>query len=162
MPEEKQEIKHLVRIANTDLDGRKHVLYALAKIKGVGINFAHAVCKVTKVSPTKKIGLISEEDIKKLSDAVAKPLEHGLPIWFLNRRKDLETGKDMHFITSELQFAIENDIKFMKKIKCYKGVRHMLGQPVRGQRTRSHFRRNKGKVNLGVRLSPGVKKGGKT
>jgi ribosomal protein S13 len=49
----------------------------------------------------------------------------------------------------------------MKKIKCYKGVRHMLGQPVRGQRTRSHFRANKGKASLGVRLSSGAKKGGR-
>lgn len=162
MPEEIKEIKHLVRIANTDLDGRKHVPYALAKIKGVGIMFANAICEVTKINKREKIGNLSDADMKKLTEAVAKPLMLGLPSWMLNRRKDPETGKDMHLITSELQFSIENDIKMMKKIKSYKGVRHMLGQPVRGQRTRSHFRRNKGKVNLGVRLSPGIKKGGKT
>lgn len=160
MPEEVKELKHLVRIANTDLDGRKHVVYALEKIKGVGINFAHAICKVTKINPATKIGALSDEDIKKLIEATLKPAELGLPVWFLNRRKDLETGKNMHLLTSELQFTIENDIKLMKKIKSYKGIRHMMGQPVRGQRTRSHFRRNKGKVNLGVRRAPGVKKGG--
>ena len=44
------ELKHLVRIANTDLDGKKTIAFALAKIKGVGIPFAHAACRVAKIS----------------------------------------------------------------------------------------------------------------
>jgi small subunit ribosomal protein S13 len=56
----------------------------------------------------------------------------------------------MHLITTELDLTIDNDLKRMKKVKSYKGVRHMLGQPVRGQRTKSNFRKNKGKVSLGV------------
>ena len=67
----------------------------------------------------------------------------------LNRRNDPEDGSDKHLLSSDLKFTVENDIKMMKKIKCYKGVRHSLGQPVRGQRTKSNFRRNKGKV-MGV------------
>ena len=50
-------------------------------------------------------------------------------------------------------------MKTQKKIKGYKGIRHMLGQPVRGQRTRGNFRKNKGKV-MGVKLAAGTKKGG--
>jgi small subunit ribosomal protein S13 len=74
----------------------------------------------------------------------------------VNRRYDYETGQNKHLLSGDLQYTIENDIKMMKKMKCYKGVRHILGQPVRGQRTRSNFRRNKGKV-MGVKRSSGAK-----
>jgi small subunit ribosomal protein S13 len=50
-----------------------------------------------------------------------------------------------------LKFAKENDVKMMKKIKSYRGLRHQWSLPVRGQRTKSNFRRNKGKGSLGVK-----------
>ena len=150
------ELKHLVRIANTDLDGRKNIAFVLAAIKGVGIPLAHAVCRVAKVNVHAKVGALSDSDVKKIEEIVKDPVKAGLPSWLFNRRRDYETGKDRHVISGDLQFNTENDIKMMKKIKCYKGVRHMLGQPVRGQRTRSNFRKNKGKV-MGVRRSSGAK-----
>ena len=157
------ELRHLVRIANTDLDGKKTIAFALAKIKGVGIPFAHAACRVAKISVEKKSGALSDAEIKKIEEVIKDPIKAGLPPWFVNRRYDYETGQNKHLLSGDLQFAIENDIKIMKKIKTYKGVRHMLGQPVRGQRTRSNFRKNKGKV-LGVRRSATAKAstGGKT
>lgn len=162
MPETKEpELKYLVRVTDTDLDGKMTTLYALSRIRGVGVMFAHAVCRVTQVDGSKRIGALSDSDIKKLDQAIRSPQDAGLPRWLLNRRFDPETGQDKHLLTSDLQFSIENDIKFMKRTKTYKGVRHMLGQPVRGQRTRSNFRVNKGKV-MGVKVSAGSKKGGKT
>ena len=68
----------------------------------------------------------------------------------LNRRKNYDDGKDYHIIGGNLSFAEDNDLKRMKKTRSYKGVRHGLGLPVRGQKTRSNFRKNKGKVSLGV------------
>jgi len=62
----------------------------------------------------------------------------------------------MHLVTSELDFAKSNDIRLLKKIKAYRGVRHMYGLPVRGQRTRSNFRRNKGKP-MGVMRNKAAK-----
>lgn len=156
-----QELKYLVRIADTDLDGRKHLLYALTKIKGVSVMMANAVCALVGIDSNSQIGLLSDEQIKKISDCVEHPLEHGCPAWLVNRRWDRESGKNAHALGTELIIAVDNDIKRMKKIKCYKGVRHMMGQPVRGQRTRSNFRKNKGKVKLGV-LTAGKKKGGTT
>ncbi len=150
------ELKHLVRIANTDLDGKKTIGYALNKIKGVGIPFAHAVCRIANVNINKKAGALSDAETKKIEDIVRNPIKSGIPSWMINRRYDSETGTDKHLLLGDLQYQIENDIKMMKKIKCYKGVRHILGQPVRGQRTRSNFRRNKGKV-MGVRRSSGAK-----
>ena len=64
-------------------------------------------------------------------------------------------------ITNELIFSKEQDIKFLRRIRCYKGVRHALGLPVRGQRTRSNFRKNKGKAMGVKRAKVGKKAGGK-
>src|SRR3989338_8689832 len=155
-----ENVKQLVRIAETDLNGAKTILYELSKIKGVGISFSNAICNVAKIDSTRKTGSLSPEEIAKLENVMKDPINQGITNWLLNRQKDFETGKDKHVITSDLIFNVENDIKFMKKIKCYKGIRHILGAPVRGQRTRSKFRKNKGKV-IGVKRAKGAKKGGK-
>jgi len=67
-----------------------------------------------------------------------------------NRRRDLETNENKHLIVADLDYTRENDIKRLRKLKTYKGDRHSKGLPARGQRTRSNFRKNKGKVTLGV------------
>jgi small subunit ribosomal protein S13 len=142
--------RHIVRIANTDLKGDKNINMALHKIKGIGFMFSNFVCYAAKVDPRKITGTISDAEAQKLEDVIRNPAKYNCPVWLLNRRKDYETGQDMHLITTELDLTIDNDLKRMKKVKSYKGVRHMLGQPVRGQRTKSNFRKNKGKVSLGV------------
>ncbi len=146
----KQELRHLVRVANTDINGNKIVLYALKKIRGVGINFAHAALKVLKIDPSRRIGYLSDAELKSIEEAVRTPQKFHIPKWLYNRQKDPETGNELHLLGTELMLTQDGDIKNMKRIKCYKGVRHILGQPVRGQRTRSNFRKNKGKVKLGV------------
>ena len=147
-------LKYLVRVANTDLEGGKMVLYGLRKIRGINTMFANAVCVVAGVDPCKKAGYLTDEEVSRLNQAIASPLAKGIPVWMVNRRKDPETGEDMHTITGDLQFYRENDIKMMKKIKCYKGVRHIFNLPCRGQRTKSNFRKtkSKGKSAIGVRL----------
>ncbi len=151
------EFKHLIRIANTDLEGKKAVVYALKDVRGIGVPLANAICQVAKIDGMSKVGNLSEVDVKKIDEIIKSPDMHGIPSWMFNRRRDLDTGMDKHVITNDLIFNRENDIKLMKRIKCYKGVRHSIGQPVRGQRTRSNFRVNKGKV-MGVKTSG--KKGG--
>lgn len=154
-----ENLRHIVRIANTDLKGTKHTMYALSDIKGVGIMLANAVCAAAGMEPTRKVGSLTDEEVRRMDEIIKNPAKFGIPEWLLNRRKDPNTGKDGHVVGNELLFVQENDIKLMKKIKCWKGVRHMLGQPVRGQRTRSKFRRNKGKV-MGVKVAS--KKSGTT
>jgi small subunit ribosomal protein S13 len=144
------DFRHIVRIVNTDIKGEKQVLMGLQKIKGVGFMFSNFICFSSKTNPTTVIGMLTEEQVKKLEDVLRNPAKYNCPDWMMNRRKDCETGQDMHLITTDWDLTIDNDIKRMKKIKSYKGVRHMLGQPVRGQRTKSNFRKNKGKVSLGV------------
>jgi len=158
---EKPKLKHLVRIANTDLKGEKNINVALKSIKGVGMNLANAVCGVAKITKTKKTGELTDEEVQRIEKAIKTPSQYGIPSWMFNRRKDLETGLDKHLITNELIFRKEQDIKLMRKIKCYKGMRHAFGLPVRGQRTRSNFRKNKGKAMGVKRAKVGKKAGGK-
>ena len=130
----------LVRILSTDIPGGKQILAGLTRIKGVGWTLSNAVCNTLGIDKTKKIKDLSKEDINKISTFIKKPK---LPSFLLNRRKDLETGEDRHLVSSDLDLRKEFDIKRLKKIKSYKGFRHATGRPVRGQRTRSHFRKNK-------------------
>ena len=148
--EQKQELKYFVRIANTDLDGNKQIGNSLIKIKGISFMFSNAICNAAGIQKTKKTGYLSDEDVAKIDDILKEPSKYKLPSWLFNRKKDPEDNQDKHLSGTSLTFTQDNDIKMMKKMKSYKGIRHSLGLPVRGQRTRSNFRRNKGKV-MGVK-----------
>ena len=151
--------RHLVRISNTDLDGKKKILDSIRNIKGIGFSFANAICIKTGVSKNEKLGDASDADVKKLQDAINNA-SSGFPQWMLNRRRNLEDDTSSHLVTTDLSYAQDNDIRQMQRIRSYRGIRHMSGAPSRGQRTRSNFRRNKGKV-LGVVKSKTGKTGGK-
>jgi len=144
----KEEFKLIVRIANVDIGGNKKLGYALNKIKGISYSFANAVCLVSGIDKFKKVGDCTDEEVKKLSDVIENPAKYNIPPWLYNRRKDYETGEDKHILSGNLDFIKSNDIRMMKKIKCYKGVRHALGLPVRGQRTKANFRKG---ITLGVK-----------
>lgn len=131
--------QRIVRLLDTDIDGAISIERALCRIKGIRFMFAHAACAATGVSGSKPLGDMSAEEIKRVEGFVRKPL---LPAWLLNRRKE-EQGKDVHRIMADLDLALREDINLMRRIRAYKGIRHELGQPVRGQRTRGSFRKNK-------------------
>ena len=158
---QKQELKYFVRIANTDLDGNRTIRQALTKIKGIGFMFSNAICRAASIDITKKTGYLNDSEVSKIDDILKEPSKFNIPSWLFNRKRDPEDNADKHIIGSNLTFTQDNDIKMMKKIKSYKGIRHMLGLPVRGQRTRSNFRRNKGKV-MGVKRKDTSKSAGKT
>ena len=144
-PEMKHEEKYeekLVRILSEDIEGRMGVYAGLTKIKGVSWGIANAVCKALGLDKSRKIGSLSHEEIKKISEFIKNPK---IPNYLLNRRKDFETGHDKHLTGSDLELQKDFDIKRLKKIKSYRGIRHAAGQPVRGQRTKAHFRKNKPK-----------------
>ena len=146
--EEEQEegFQYIVRMMNTDLDGEKPVTYALTDIKGVGNRVAEAVVKTSGISPNVKIGKLEDDEIDKLEDHINKFVEE-VPDWMMNRKRDPVTGEYTHLFSSQLDMAHREDINRMKKISCYKGVRHERGQKVRGQRTKSNGRTG---MELGV------------
>jgi small subunit ribosomal protein S13 len=74
---------------------------------------------------------------------MSDPGKYSIPGRLLNRRKDADTGRDLHLVTADLTLRTKNDIDFMKNIKSWKGVRHSLGLKVRGQRTKTTGRSGK-------------------
>lgn len=139
------DFRHIVRVHNTDLKGEKPLYLALQKIKGVGENFARATCLLAKVDFMKITGDLSEKETQALETVLDDPLKAGLPKRFINRQEDYETGTDKHLLVADLDFAVDQDIKRLKKMKSNRGLRHHWKLPVRGQRTKSNFRPNKGK-----------------
>ena len=157
----KAEFKHIVRIANVDIPGGKPIKCALTKIKGIGDNFADALCTVSDVNKRTKAGDLSDEEVKRLNASLDNLKQSGIPEWMLNRKKDYETGEDKHLLTGTLLFVHDNDLKRLKKIKSLRGIRHQRKLPVRGQRTRSNFRKTKGKVvGVAKKKAPEGKKTG--
>ena len=143
---ETKELRTIVRIANVDVNGEKPIYHELTKIRGIGTSFSRLICNLVGLSRNIKAGELTEKEIQRIENVISNPEEFGGPEWMLNRRKDPETAGNIHLITSDLKFTQDNDIKLMRKIKSYKGMRHSAGLPVRGQKTKSNFRKNKGKV----------------
>ena len=135
----KDDFKYIVRIANTDLDGDKAVVNALTAIKGVGDRVAEVVVNKTGIPRNEKIGNLSDEDIERLEEHVLELSDH-TPGWLLNKQRDVWTGEDLHLLASEWDMRRQEDINILKKIRCYRGIRHEKGQKVRGQRTKAHGR----------------------
>ena len=133
------ELRKIVRFMDTDIDGTIKTAKALRRIRGVGFTFSRISCMKAGIGEGRKIGELSADELKSLQNAIANP---AVPAFLLNRRKDMETGRDIHLTKIALDFSKREDINLMKRIKCYKGARHELGQPVRGQRTRNSFRTN--------------------
>lgn len=143
--------KHIIRIVNTDIDGKKSIYMALQKIRGIGFMYANAICKLTNIDKATKAGNLSDQQIAKLEQILKTPFQFEMPLWMVNRRHDYEEGQDRHIVTGDLKFVQENDKRRLQKIRSYRGARHAAGLPVRGQRTKSNFRKNKGKVQGVVR-----------
>ncbi|MFH1325787.1 MAG: 30S ribosomal protein S13 [archaeon] len=152
MKEDENEEK-IIRIMSKDIPGRMKIYPGLTRIKGISWAFARVICMILKIDEGRKIGSLTEGEIKKISEFAKKP--ENVPRFLLNRRFDFEEGDDKHYTGSDLELRKDFDIKRLKKIRSYKGIRHLAGLPLRGQRTKGNFRRNKTK-------SVGIKKKGKS
>ena len=135
-----KKIEGIVRILNTDLDANKNLLYGLTGIKGVGYTFSKAVITSLGLDAYRKLGSLTPEEIEKIEDCLKNPQKYNIPSFLFNRRRDPEIGLDIHLVGPDVDIFRSMDIKREIELKTYKGFRHMYGQPVRGQRTRSHFR----------------------
>ncbi len=147
-----QEYRHIVRIAGKDVPGAKKVIIGVSQVRGIGYNFAKAILDVLKIDQNSNIGFLNESQVEEIEKVMRNPSSINVPAWFLNRRKDIDSGENLHLITSDIEFNVRNDIEREKNTNSWRGFRHTYGLKVRGQRTRTTGRKG-GAV--------GVRKGGK-
>ena len=139
---QEDDIKYFVRVGTTDLDGTKSVRVALTGIKGVGRHTSTVISRMAKVDEYASLGRLDEESVNRLRTAVEEYTTK-IPAWMSNRPKDVYTGETKHLFGTDVTLANDEDINLMRKIRCYKGIRHETGQKVRGQRTKSTGRTGK-------------------
>lgn len=125
------------------MDGTKKLVYALTEIKGIGIRLANVIIDRANLHPDTRLGFLTDSEVEHIEDLIEKPSENGIPSWFFNRRKDRETGNNLHLISPDIELQVKSDIERMKKTKSWKGYRHSYGLKVRGQRTKTTGRSQK-------------------
>jgi len=144
--EKDSDFNYIVRIANTDINGEKKITFGLTQIKGIGRRIATLITDAAGIDREIKCGNLTESQLEKINE-ILKNLDKKAPGWMLNHRKDLDTGEDIHLISTDVEMRLRDEINLLKMIRSYKGIRHELGLPVRGQRTRSNSRKE---LALGV------------
>lgn len=149
------EYNHQLRIAGADCRGDWLVSHALTQIKGVGYRLASQICEKADLDPEMRCGFLTDEEIQLIEDILINCSAFGIPSWMLNRQKDLVTGEDIHIISNDLIDTLRIDIEREKKTRSYRGIRHYLGLPVRGQRTKTSGR---GGATIGVSKKKLIKK----
>ncbi|KAK6141343.1 hypothetical protein DH2020_024893 [Rehmannia glutinosa] len=166
-----EEFQHILRVQNTNVDGKQKIMFALTSIKGIGRRFANIVCKKADVDMNKRAGELSNAEIDSLMVIVANPRQFKIPDWFLNRKKDYKDGKFSQVTSNALDMKLRDDLERLKKIRfdfsllgilsrlqCFffiylfffcashrnhRGLRHYWGLRVRGQHTKTTGRRGK-------------------
>lgn len=111
----------MARIAGINVPVQKHTVIALASIYGIGRTRAQAICKAAGVATDAKVRDLSEQEVEALRTEVARFTVEG-----------------------DLRREVSMDIKRLKDLGCFRGVRHRRGLPVRGQRTKTNARTRKG------------------
>ncbi len=111
----------MARIAGVNIPNHKHAEIALTAIYGIGRSNARKICETVGVASSVKIKDITDTDIEKLRDAVAK-----------------------YQVEGDLRREVSMNIKRLMDMGCYRGYRHRRGLPVRGQRTSTNARTRKG------------------
>jgi small subunit ribosomal protein S13 len=152
-----QEYRYILRIMGADVQGTLKTSYAVAEVKGVSASLSNAILKKAGVNPDLRAGFLTDSEVNKIEDVIREPAKYGIPSWMFNRRKDTESGKDTHLISSELLFKIKTDIDGAKAIRSWRGYRHAYSLKVRGQRTKTTGRAGK---SLGVKKKTLMQKSG--
>ena len=143
-----QEYRHILRIMGTDVEGTLKTIYAVTKVKGVSLSLANAILKKAGINPDLRVGYLTEAEVNRIEEIIKEPAKYNLPNWLFNRRKDAETGKNIHLISADLVLRTKMDIDQAKEIRSWRGYRHAYGLKVRGQRTKTTGRAGK---SLGVK-----------
>ena len=131
------EFQNLLRIIGTSIEGHRKIAFGLSQIRGIGLRLAGAIVRVSGLDPERRIGLLTEAEQAMLIEIIKDPVAKGIPKWMVNRQKDLRTGEYRHITGNDLVLVTKMDIDRMKRVRSWKGIRHMYNLKVRGQRTRT-------------------------
>merc|ERR1712000_516443 len=123
--------QHILRLMNTNIDGRRKVMFAMTAIKGVGRRYSNIVLKKADIDLTKRAGEMTEEEVEKIVTIMGNPRQYKIPDWFLNRQKDIKDGKTNQVMANVLDNKLREDLERLKKIRAHRGLR------VRGQHTKT-------------------------
>merc|ERR1712083_640939 len=135
--------QHILRVMNTNIDGKKNIMFAITAIKGVGRRYANLVLKKADIDLNKRAGELSEEEVEKIVTIMQNPRQHKIPNWFLNRQKDIKDGKTNQVMANIFDNKLREDLERLKKIRVHRGLRHYWGLRVRGQHTKTTGRRGR-------------------
>jgi len=138
-----EKFQHILRVMNTNIDGKRKTPFALTAVKGVGRRYAHLVCRKAGIDLTKRAGELSEDEVEKVLTVMSNPRQYKIPDWFLNRQKDNKDGKYAQVMSNILDSKIREDLERLKKIRVHRGLRHFWGLRVRGQHTKTTGRRGR-------------------
>ena len=137
------EFQHILRVLNTNIDGKEKIMFAMTSIKGVGRRYSNIVLKKADIDITKRAGEITEEELERIMEIMQNPREYKIPDYFLNRKKDIKDGKFSQVLSNQLDNKLREDLERLKKIRSHRGLRHYWGLRVRGQHTKTTGRRGK-------------------
>ncbi|OZJ04397.1 hypothetical protein BZG36_02416 [Bifiguratus adelaidae] len=140
---DKNQFQHILRLLNTNVDGKVKIMFALTAIKGVGRRYANLACKKADVDLNKRAGELSNEELERIVTILQNPTQYKIPIWFLNRQKDIVDGKYSQVLANGLDNKMREDLERLKKIRNHRGLRHYWGLRVRGQHTKTTGRRGR-------------------
>ncbi|BFZ05818.1 hypothetical protein BsWGS_08857 [Bradybaena similaris] len=140
-----EKFQHILRVMNTNIDGRRKISFAITSIRyqGVGRRFATVVCKKANVDIRKRAGELTEEEVERIVTVMTNPRQYKIPDWFLNRQKDIKDGRYTQVLSNALDNKLREDLERLKKIRAHRGLRHYWGLRVRGQHTKTTGRRGR-------------------
>lgn len=134
-------LSSIVRLSGKDVDGSLPLKRAIDQVRGIGAGMSNALVYAIEtrlnIPKSSNLGSLSEAQIESIEEVIKNPAKYGIPHYMLNHKKDMETGKDVHFVSNDLLFATRQDINREVSNRTWKGFRHQYGQKVRGQHTRS-------------------------
>ena len=142
-----EDFQHILRLLNTNVDGKQKIMFALTSIKGVGRRFSNIVCKKADIDMNKRqvpyfslrgpyqislvmtglrrslcwracrAGELSPDELERLMTVVANPRQFKVPDWFLNRKKDYKDGRFSQVVSNALDMKLRDDLERLKKIR---------------------------------------------
>merc|ERR1719235_677663 len=146
-----QNFQHILRMCNTNIDGRQTVPYGLTSITGIGKRMGNLICKKCDIPLNKRAGELTTDEINKIVAVLTNPLQFKIPPWFLNKQRDVKDGKTNQKYANFLDSSLRDDIERMKRVRLHRGLRHYWNIRVRGQHTKTTGRHRGNALGSGNR-----------